>query len=92
MFVVRAADNFHCMDEDETCTHGEFVTWAEAVAAARMIVDRCLAEHHRPGIAAEALFLQYTLFDDDPFIVPTPSGENFSAWDYAKARCAVLCA
>jgi hypothetical protein len=34
MFTVHAADNFHFMDEDETYAHGEFATWAEAVAPA----------------------------------------------------------
>ncbi len=92
MFVVRVADNFHYMDEDETYTHGQFETWPEAVAAAKEIVDRCLAEYHQPGMTADALFSQYTSFGKDPYISPVPDGEaRFSAWDYAKQRCAVLC-
>lgn len=92
MFVVRVADNFHYMDEDETYTLGEFPTWAEAVTAARRVVDRWLEEQHRPGMDVEALFAQYTAFGEDPYIVPVPDGEaGFSAWDYAKQRCATLC-
>lgn len=91
MFTVRVADNFHYMDESETYTLGEFVTWAQAVTAARAIVDRCLAEHHQPGMTAEALFSQYMSFGDDPFIDPQPEGEKFSGRDYAKERCSALC-
>lgn len=92
MYTVRVADNFHYMDEDETYTLGAFPTWAEAVAAARRVVDRSLEELHQPGMDAEALFAQYTAFGEDPYIVPVPDGEaEFSAWDYAKQRCAVLC-
>lgn len=92
MFAVFVADNFHYMDADETYMHGQFETWPEAVAAARRIVDRCLAEYHKPGMSADALFTQYTLFGDDPSITPVAAGEElFSAWDYAKQRCAVLC-
>ena len=91
MFIVRVADNARYMDESETHSHGEYPTWTDAVAAARHVVDRCLAEHHQPGMSAEALFGRYTIFGDDPFIVPTPSGESFSAWDYARERCSALC-
>lgn len=45
MFEVRVADNFHYMDEDEVYTHGSFPTWAEAVTAARKIVDSFLAQN-----------------------------------------------
>lgn len=92
MFVVRVADNFHYMDEEATYTHGQFASWSEAVAAARRIVDRCLAEHHQSGMTAEILFSHYTSFGDDPYIQPVPDGENFSAWEYAKQRCAAMCA
>lgn len=91
MYVVRVADNFHYMDQNEHYTHGTYATWQEAVAAAHSIVDRCLEEYARPGITADELFAQYSTFGDDPFIVPTPQGESFSGWDYAKECCAKLC-
>lgn len=34
MFIVRVADNFHYMDEEQTDTHSEHLTWVEAVGAA----------------------------------------------------------
>jgi hypothetical protein len=92
MFTVYVADNFHFMDDDETYTHGVFATWAEALTAARQIVDDSLSHHHRPGMTAEELYDTYTSFGDDPVIRPAPDGEKFSAWDYAKQRCNELCA
>jgi hypothetical protein len=91
MFTVRVADNFHYMDESETYTHGDFATYAEAVAAAEVIVDRCLAESFRPGMAAAELLDGYLQFGDDPFIVPEPEGQHFSAREYARRRCGELC-
>lgn len=89
MFVVRIADSFHYMDESEIYTHGESLTWAEAVAAAKNIVDRCLTEDYQPGMTAEILFSRYKAFGDDSFIIPAPEGEKFYGWDFAKERCTV---
>ena len=91
MYTLHVADNFHYMDESETYKAGEFATWNEAVNAARGLVDRCLAESFRPGMSATALYKTYTGFGEDPYIVPVPEGERFSAWEYAKQRCAELC-
>ncbi len=33
----------------------------------------------------------YTSFGEDPFIIG-PGDYRFSAWDYAKERCSILCA
>lgn len=90
-FVVRVADHFHYMDESETYVHGEFGTWEEAVAAARAIVDASLAEHRGSGMTADALFAQYMRFGEDPYVVPVPDGERFSAREYARERCSALC-
>lgn len=91
MFTVQVADNFHYMDQDEVHTHGAFDTWDDAVAAAQGIVDRCLLEYLKAGMTAAGLYAQYTLFGDDPFIVPVPAGQRFSAREYAERRCAELC-
>ena len=96
MFKVLVADNFHYMDEDELHEHGTFATWAEAVAAARAIVDAELAEQAAPGLTADELFDWYTSFGDDPYIVAQGAteraAEQFSAWDYARQRCQQLAA
>lgn len=35
---------------------------------------------------------QYTTFGDDPHVVGGPPSSRFSAWTYARQRCAQLCA
>jgi len=86
-YTVFVDDNFHYMDEDERYTLGVFATPEEAIAACRSIVDGCIGSE--PGATAETLFKNYAMFGEDPFIVP---GVGFSAWDYAKRRCAELAA
>ena len=44
-----------------------------------------------PNIAAD-LYYSYTSFGEDPFIRPSPRGERFSAWEYARQRCDEICA
>lgn len=92
MYVVKVADNFHYMDESETYTLGTFETWDEALAAAKKVVDDCLAHHYQTGLNAEDLYSSYKGFGEDPYIPSAPDGEHFSAWDYAKARCNAICA
>ena len=91
MFEVFVADNFSYMDEEATYRHGEFASWAQAVAAARQIVDRSLQEVYSPGIGALTLFDAYKSFGEDPFISPVPAGERFSSWKYAQEKAALLC-
>jgi hypothetical protein len=90
-FTVRIRENAHYMDESEAYDHGSFATYAEAETACRKIVDDFLAGNRKPGIGAEALFRLYTTFGEDPAIdAAGPNGERFSAWDYARNRCAEL--
>jgi hypothetical protein len=92
-FVVTVADNFHYMDEGAYWTLGAFATADEAIAAAKALVDAFLTDKHQPGATAEELFANYTSFGDDPFIVAKDAPRvEFSAWTYAKARCAELAA
>jgi hypothetical protein len=37
-------------------------------------------------------FSLYTTFGEDPFIRPEHDGHRFSAWEYARLRCELLCA
>ena len=94
-YKVMVDDNFHYQDPGERREHGTFASLEEAIAACRAIVDRSLSEGYRAGISAKALYEGYVSFGDDPFIVVvggTDTNANFSAWRYAKERCAVLCA
>ncbi len=92
-FRVLVDDNFHYMDEAARTTLGDFETLEAAIAAAQALVDQFLIAARQPGMTADELYRQYTSFGEDPFIVADGrSGVAFSAWDYARARCAALCA
>lgn len=93
-YTVVVDDNFHYMDADERYIHGTFATLDEAIAACRRIVDEFLADaiEKSPGAGAEGLYSTYVSFGEDPWIQSTDGGVPFSAWDYAKLRCADLCA
>ena len=88
---VFVDDNFHYMDEDERYLLGEFDSREEAVAVCKKIVDDFLSSQIKPGITAEDLFQHYSSFGEDPIIVGDDSSNPFSALDYAKERCAVIC-
>jgi hypothetical protein len=57
------------------------------------IVETSLLEQLAPGFTATQLYRRYENFGDDPFIVTSGDDKNsvkFSAWLYAKQRCAEL--
>jgi hypothetical protein len=91
---VLVDDNSHYQDESERYQHGEFETYEEALHACKAIVDECLARH-LSGLDSKSpaeLYSSYTSFGDDPFVCPPHPREPFSAWKYAKQRCAEICA
>jgi hypothetical protein len=96
-FKVIIDDNFHYMDEDARIAHGTYRSAEKAIAACRRIVDESLRHLHEPGMSAADLMAQYVLFGDDPFIVTegdaAASSESvrFSARDYARERCQIIC-
>ena len=92
-YKIFVDDNFHYMDESERYEFGEYETLTAALQAAKGIVDACLTSAYKPGITADDLYKGYISFGEDPFIIPTNHEETitFSAWDYAKQRCAELC-
>lgn len=84
-------DNFHYMDKLERYQLAEFDNCEAAITACKKVVDDYLLPNYRPGMAAEQLYASYTSFGEDPFIVTTDEQCSFSAWDYARQRCAALC-
>lgn len=91
-YIVIVADNARYQDADAHRDGGTFATRALAIAACQQLVDDYLASAHRPGMSAQALFSSYTQFGEDPYIVGADGdGVGFSAWDYARGRCALLC-
>ena len=91
-YQVIVADNFHYMDKSEHYTHGEFDQYEDALNASMKIVDEFLIKEHATEMTADVLFKRYASFGDDPFILGQDhTGERFSTWTYAKARCAEIC-
>lgn len=90
-YAVFVDDNFHYMDESYRRTLGSFATLDEAIAAAKTRVDEYFESALEPGMTAESLYRSYVQFGADPFIVSEQAQEvEFSAWSYAKERCAAL--
>jgi hypothetical protein len=91
VYEVFADDNFHYMDADERRYVGRFFDYEEALAVAMRIVNGSLSESYEAGMSADELEGRYRGFGEDPFIIPTPEGqEPFSAWNYAGERARVL--
>lgn len=89
-YRVTIADNFHYMDESGYVDGGGFDTYDEALARAQAIVDESLASNWEAGISPDDLMARYTMFGDDPFIVP--AGEpRFPARDFARTRVEAVC-
>ena len=90
-YVVMVDDNFHFMDEDERYRAGEFVDVNAAIEKCRKIVDEYLESALKAGMTAAELWESYTSFGEDPFILSVGApAATFSAWDYARLRCAEL--
>lgn len=93
-YTVRVDDNFRYQDEQARGTHGRFDTIDAADAACKAIVDQWLEANLATAKSAADLYDSYRSFGDDPFVVssePKSSPEPvFRAWEYAKARSAVL--
>jgi hypothetical protein len=99
-FEVRVGDNYHYMDETENYTLASYPTLEAAIAVCKQRVDADLDDLLKPGTStrtprsAAELYSQYTSFGEDPYILgPGITGMTdlpFSAWDYAKQRCAEL--
>ncbi|HVS13714.1 MAG TPA: hypothetical protein VMV46_07310 [Thermoanaerobaculia bacterium] len=42
-------------------------------------------------MSAADLLGRYKMFGEDPFVVPSPEAQRFSAWEYAAERCEAIC-
>ena len=91
-YKVMVDDNFHYMEEDERWEYGTFASAEEALDACRRLVDEALMAEYRDGATAEQLFVRYTSFGDDPFIVALDDADkvDFSASAYAEQRAMEL--
>lgn len=85
-YTLMVEDNSQSGDPYES---GNFTTYADAVEAAKRLVDDFLQSNYTPRLTAEELYKQYTLFGEDAFVMP--SDGSFSAWDYARQQSEILC-
>lgn len=92
-FYLRVYDNFHYMDESEAYNHGQFETYEEALAEAQKIVDEFFEHNWEAGVTSDYLQGLYTLYGEDPVILPNEPGKNerFSAWTYARVSAEKAC-
>lgn len=86
-FTVNVDDNYHYMDESYRYVLGEFDSEQQALTAMQQLVNDFLEGHYKPGMIADELLQGYKGFGEDPWCAEV----EFSAWDYAKQRCAELC-
>ena len=87
-YYLRTYDNYHFRNESEAFNEGNFETYEEALAAAKIIVDDFLLQNSEKGMKPENLLFQWMMFGEAPEILPKgKSGiEHFSAGSYAKMR------
>lgn len=93
-YKIFVDDNFHYQDTEERYEDRTYDRLEDALARCREIVDQSLAAGFNPGMSAQALYERYVGFGEDPFIVVFDGEDEnarFSAWDYAKQRCRVIC-
>lgn len=92
-FHLRVYDNFHYMDEAEAYDHGNYETYEDALIAAQAIVDEFFEHNWKKGITPDDLIGQYSLYGEDPIILPNEHGELdlFSAREYAKISSVEIC-
>lgn len=92
-YKILVDDTLHLTDRERP-EYGTYASEGEAIAAARGFVDDRLAKLHRPGMSADLLLEAYFDSGRDPVVMGPADAPrvNFSAWDYAAARAAALCA
>lgn len=91
-YRVLVAENSHYMDEAERYLAGAYESCEAATCECRRIVDSFLVASYRPSMTAGELMELYTMFGEDPFIASPDPGCTFSAWTYARQRCALIAA
>jgi hypothetical protein len=90
---LRVYENNHYMDESDAYDHGQYDTYEEAMIAAKAIVDEFFVQNWKRGMTPDDLLAQYSLYGDDPIILPNEHGEHprFSASDYSEEIHESIC-
>ena len=92
-FHLRVYDNFHYMDESEAYDHGQYDSYEDALIAAKAIVDEFFEHNWISGITPDSLIGQYSIYGEDPVILPNEHGKQvrFSARTYASISAVEVC-
>ena len=92
-FYLRVYDNYHYTDESEAYNYGQYDTYEEALSAAQAIVDEFFEHNWKIGVTPDYLIGQYSLYGEDPIILPNEPGEfeRFSARTYANISAEEIC-
>lgn len=92
-YNLKVYDNFHYADESEAYNHGSYDTYEEAEIAAKDIVNEFLEQNWSRGMNPIILIAQYSLYGEDPVIVPAenPAGRKFSGREYANEIAESIC-
>ena len=93
IYSVMVDDNFNHKDIDHRYCLGQYQAIEDAIAAAKLVVDRYLDSEMEPGMTAAKLLDRYRNYGESPFITPPleDSCVDFSAWNYAAQRCKEIC-
>ena len=92
-FYIRVYDNYHYMDESEAYNHGSFSTYDEALIAAKEYVHEFFESNWKPNMDPGELMGLYSMYGDDPVIIPNEPVTNkwFSAATYARENYVDIC-
>lgn len=89
-YTVIVEDNFHHMDGAEEYELGKFDSCEAAIAACKKIVDDFLLSSLGSPRSRGELWELFTTFGDSAFLLTADQDCKFSAWNYARERCAEL--
>lgn len=91
-FQVYLDDHYRFLDEADSAPGPSFQRFADAVEWCRARVEESLRECWLPGLTAEELLGRYKRLGDDPWLMPGPRDEHWSASDYAAEIAGRICA
>ena len=91
MYVVKLVSNSLRPDINKEITYGEYISWEEAVEAAKDIIDHSFKEQNELGVDLEVWVMRYRNHGSYPCIEPQPVGKNFSALEYVEQLYSVVC-
>ena len=92
-YYIKIYDNYNYMEESDAYIDAYFETYEQALQKAKFIVQRSISEFYKPTMTADELLAQYSMYGEDPAIIPHNeiNKEVFSARDYAETIANKIC-